>query len=64
MGLKKEEIIRSKTVEALMAEQENFTFQQLRSCGNFQNKKSYEPPVHVSALETPSINKQTQGHSA
>lgn len=62
MGLKKEEIIRPKTVEAQMAEQENFTFQQLRFCGNFQNKKCYEPPVHLSALETLSVNKQTQGH--
>lgn len=61
MGLKKEEIISPKTVEALMAEQENFTFQQLRICGNFQNKKPYEPPVDVSALETPSLNNQTQG---
>lgn len=62
MGLKKEEIISPKTVEALRAEQENFNFQQLRFCGSFQNKKSYEPPVHISALWKPSLNKQTQGH--
>lgn len=58
MRLKKEEIS-PKTVETLMAEQENFTFQQLKVCGNFWNKKSHDPPVLVSALETPRLNKQT-----